>query len=95
MYRVFQLTVHWDGAKLIAKPEFYSGFEELTGTQAPEPKKWTTACSQLEDLTAFELGVFLAAVCRQFTVAWEYEEEPAFQLSTLTETRVPAGDPPW
>lgn len=83
--KIFSLDVTWDGSRLVAHTDFYRGFEELIGTLHPQGHRFTIVCAELEDLTPFELGVWLANACRDLTQAWEYEGDLAQNLFTLDE----------
>lgn len=65
-----EFAVEWDGQKLTAKPVYWPLWTELTGSLPEIPRPISVACFGPSDLTAFELGVFLALACRHFTDNW-------------------------
>lgn len=73
---VFEMAVVWDGTHLIANRRYGEGWRQLTGQMPAHPPNVSTPCTELEDLTPFELGLFLAVACRTITDSW-YDGQPA------------------
>lgn len=77
---VFRLDVRWNGTVLEAQPSFGQGWAYLGGSLAQPARKLAVRCNGLDNMTQFELGLFLATACRAFTDAWEMEAVAADQL---------------
>lgn len=71
-HHVFELAVDWDGFRLIARTRTADGWRQLTDLDTPRAGRHELRCGELEDVTPFELGVFLATACRDLTAAWEH-----------------------
>lgn len=84
---VFELSVMWDGQHLIANRRCADGWRDLTGKVPVHEPNASTPCTELEDLTPFELGLFLAVACRPFTDTW-WEGQPA--IFALADDERPA-----
>lgn len=76
-HHIWSLDVFWDGHRLVAHPAIHDGWEALSGSSGQQPSPVKALCSELEDLTPFELGAFLALACRQFTTDWAHERDSA------------------
>lgn len=74
-HHLWSLDVYWDGHRLVAHPAFHDGWEQLGGTSPKQPLPVKAMCNEVEDLTAFELGVFLGLAVRPFTDEWRSEPE--------------------
>ncbi|HEX6827322.1 MAG TPA: hypothetical protein VF077_13470 [Nitrospiraceae bacterium] len=71
MLTLFSLSVQWDGTRLIATPVMVDGWRAMTGEKVTKLKRVTLVCTGVDDATQFEVGMFLATACREFTDAWE------------------------
>lgn len=67
------ISLCWDGERLYVRPVFHSAWQELTGTPGDEYPWVTTFCTGIDDLTGFELGVFLANAVRSVSDEWIFE----------------------
>lgn len=86
-HTVFELVIVWDGHHLIANRRFGDGWEQLTGRQPSHPPNVSTPCTELEDLTPFELGLFMATAGRAATDFW-YDSQPALmEEDSIPRTR--------
>lgn len=80
---VITVEVRWNGLTLEARPYLEAGWELLVGPRTFKLPRTKTACSQWSDLTAFELGMFLATACRPILDCWENERQDYPHQQTL------------
>lgn len=83
MHHVFALEVDWNGSLLIARPQFGDGWRLMANRPLMKLHTRSIQADELGDLSPFELGVFLADVCREFTLAWEIAREEELQAAAL------------
>jgi hypothetical protein len=74
-HHIWSLDVYWDGHRLVAHPAFHDGWGQLSGTSPKQPAPVKALCNELEDLTPFEVGVFLGLAVRPFTDGWRSEPD--------------------
>lgn len=67
---ILHIELEWNGIVLLARPVFHSGWSDLTGRPRVKGRTVSTECSDQDDLSAFELGVFLAASTHQVLDEW-------------------------
>jgi len=75
MQHVFTLHVDWNGSQLIARTELGDGWRLLADSLPVKLLSRSIHAGEVRDLTAFELGVFLAEACRPFTLQWDQVRE--------------------
>lgn len=83
MHRVFTLELDWNGSLLVARTELGHGWRLLADRVPVKMVTRSIHAGELEDLSPFDLGVFLADACRQFTYEWEQAREQELQSATL------------
>ena len=87
---VLTLDVRWNGITLEARPRLESGWQRLVGEPPFKLQRIKVKCAQVEDMTDFEFGLFLAVACRQFTDAWNVGMDPGPQQEMLWHEPSPA-----
>lgn len=92
MMQLFALVVKWDGTELIAEPQMRDGWRYMATEGPPRLKRISLMCTGIEDVTQFELGLFLAMACRGFTDAWE--GQALSQVTGLELVHEAMGEPP-
>lgn len=83
MHHVYTLEVEWNGSLLIARGQLGDGWRLMADQQLVKLRTLAVHAGELEDLSAFEVGMFLANACREFTEAWEHARREALGSATL------------
>lgn len=71
MHHVYTLEVDWNGTLLIARGHLGDGWRRMADRTPVKLQTLAKHVGEMEDITAFELGVFLANACREFTYQWD------------------------
>jgi len=84
---LFELSLEWDGICLTARTRTQDGWRLLSDMPTPRAGVHRAPCVDIEDMTAFELGVFLATACRDFTLSWEQAKLITHTADALWDVR--------
>lgn len=83
MHHVYTLEVEWNGSLLIARGQLGDGWRLMADRPLVKLRTESEHCGELEDMTSFDLGYFLARACRAFTSEWEDARQELRQVATL------------